>query len=133
MSKFNTIGGLRLKHFGRACKETLLKKFEIALNSVVEDFDLESFSGANLYLQIYNKSGERLALISSDGKILSGFDTTNIDNDFSLRKIGCGFTTVADIKRETEKAEKEWQDEQEKIRALHTKRFDAKVEKGKMS
>lgn len=99
MSKFNTIGGIRLKRSGRVSKELLIKEMKIALDSLVEDFNLESFSGANLYLQIYNEDGDRLALISSDGHIVDGIDVNNIHADFSFKKIGCNVQSIKDIER----------------------------------
>lgn len=129
MSKYNTIGGIRLKRSGRVSKESLLNEIKIALDSLVDDFDLESFSGANLYFQMYNKSGERLALISSNGQIAQGMDIKNLQEEFSFEKIGCSVQPVNEIERVIREMENERRIEQEKQDAVDRANFRARVQK----
>lgn len=102
MSKYSTIGGIRMRHSGRVTKNSLLNELKIALDSLVNDFQLESFSGANLYLQMYNKDGDRLALISSNGHVANGLDVNDLREDFSFNKIGCTVLPVKDVERDLE-------------------------------
>lgn len=132
MAKYNTIGGIRLKRSGRVSKEILLNEIRIALDSLVADFDLESFSGANLYLQIYNKDGDRLALISSDGHIVDGMDVNNIQDDFSFKKIGCNTRTVEDIERVTREQQEARRIEEERRDAAYRKKYLEQQQKEKV-
>ena len=131
MSKSNTIGGLRLKRSGRVSKELLLKEVSIALDSLTEDFDLESFSGVNVYLQMYNKDGDRLALISSNGQLAQGIDVNGLQNDFSFKKNGCNVQSVKEIEKDFNKREEARRTEQEKRYAAYQAEYLARQEKEK--
>lgn len=131
MTQFNSIGGLRLKRSGRVSKEMLLKEVGIALDSLTEDFELESFSGANVYLQMYSKDGDRLALISSNGHVAQGIDINGLQDDFSFKKIGCNVQTVKEIEKAINRREEARRAEQEKIEAAYRAKHLARQEKEK--
>lgn len=119
MSFSDIKGGLRLKHSGRVTKEKLLEQIEIALTSVVTDYELETFSGVNVYINLFDKNGERLALLSRDGFISQGFDIANIKKDFSLSNIGCSLIPISELERRKEAKRQA----QERIEAAHRAEF----------
>lgn len=103
MSTFNKTGGLRLKITGRNNKDRIISSITRLLDSLCQENDLESFSGVNLYLQMFDHNGDRLALVGPDDQVAQGIDVTNIEEGFSFSKSGYGLTTVKLIEEMEEK------------------------------
>lgn len=95
----DNIGGIRLKRTGLVSKETLLNEIKIALDSMVGDFDINVFSGVNIYFNMHDKNGDKLALISPGGNVVDSMDINGIKEDFSLKKVGFTVETIKDIER----------------------------------
>lgn len=85
------------------------------LDSMCHENDLESFSGVNLYLQMYDKNGDRLALVGPDNYVAQGIDITNIEDGFSFSKSGYRLITVKRI----EEIEEKYLEEKKKAAAAH--------------
>lgn len=126
MSKFNTIGGLRLKHSGRVSSGDLANKITTVLNSLVGEFELESFGGVNLYLQVYDKAGQRLGLITKDGNMSTGINITGLQEDFSWKKAGLALHPVNEIQDALKESEQERVKKQEELNATYRKEANAR-------
>jgi hypothetical protein len=110
MVKVDVIGGLRLRLVGRQSKDRILENLERFLSALVEENALESFSGVNLYMQLYDESGKRLAAINSlDTKECEGLiktiDVTDIPDGYSLHERGYSFLSVEDVQKKRKEAE----------------------------
>lgn len=88
MSKYTSFGGLRLKLQGRKNKDEIISIFTTFLNAMYQENELESLSGINLYLQIHDKNGDKLALVGADNVAIQGIEFSSIDESFSFSGVG---------------------------------------------
>ena len=126
---YNTLGGLRVKRVGRVSKDSLLKEIKSALDALTDDFELESFGGANLYIQMYDKNGDRLAIVSDDGAVVSTLNLSEGVVPFSWKDSGFNVQPVKEIEKADRQREAARRSEHERIASIHRAEMQARYEK----
>lgn len=96
VSKFDSTG-LRIKLPKFISKERILSELKIVLDQLESEGGAETFSGINIYLQMHNKSGEKLVALKDDEVVGGILFSEDGKEGFTFGNVGMSFSTLAQV------------------------------------